>query len=88
MKKTILATLLALTAGLGLASAAHAADASDKAAAKAKWESMSPAEKTAAKEQAKAKWDAMTPEQQAEAKKKHPRAAHMAEKKKEAAATK
>jgi len=89
MKKLIMATLVAATtlgAGLTLVSTAHAATDEQKAAAKQKWESMTPEEKAAAKEQAKAKWDSMTPEEQAAAKKKHPRAAKMAEKKKEEAA--
>lgn len=91
MKKMILATLVALSASLGLAGVARAAD--DAPAAKQKWASMSPEEKAAAKEKAKANWDAKTPEEQAAAKKqfaeKHPKAAaKMAEKKKEEAATK
>ncbi len=92
MKKIILATLVAVTASIGLASVSHAATDEQKAAAKerakSKWDSMTPEEKAAAKEKAKAKWDAMTPEQQAEAKMKHPRAARLAEKKKEEAAPK
>jgi len=89
MKKMILATLVAVAAGLGLASVSYAATAEQKAAVKEKWASKTPEEKAAAKEKAKAQWDAMTPEQQADAKKKHPRMAKRAEKRKDdAAATK
>jgi hypothetical protein len=89
MNKTLLATLIALTAGLGLASMAHAADDAQKAAAKEKWAAKTPEEKAAAKEKAKAKWDAKTPEEQAAAKskfaEKHPKAAAKMTEKKEGA---
>lgn len=88
MKKTLIALLAATFATLGLIGGAHAATDEQKAAAKQKWESMSPDEKAAAKEKAKAKWDSMSPEEQAAAKKKfaekHPRAAKKAAEKQEA----
>jgi predicted Fe-S protein YdhL (DUF1289 family) len=73
--------LIVTTALLALASGfSHAApDAERRAAAKEKWESMTPEQKAAAKEKMKERWDSMTPEQQAAAKKRmaerHPRAA-------------
>lgn len=93
MKKPILAILIAITAGLGLASMAHAVTDSQKSAAKEKWAAKSPEEKAAAKEKARAKWEAKTPAEKAAAKKrfaeKHPEAAAKAiEKKKDDAAGK
>ncbi len=92
MKKLIVTTLLALTAGFSLATVAQAATAEQKAEMKQKWASMTPEQKAAAKEKANAKWDSMSPEEQAAAKQKfaakHPRAAaKAAEKQKAAAAT-
>ena len=85
MNKPLIAALIAAAATVALGPVAHAATDVQRAAAKQKFESMTPEEKAAAKEKMKAKWDAMTPEQQAEAKKhfaaRHPgAAARMAEK--------
>ena len=88
MKKTLLATLIAVVAGLGLASLAHAATDEQRAAVKEKWAAKTPEEQAAAKAQAKAKWNAMTPEQQAAAKKNHPRMARRAAKQEAEAAPK
>ncbi len=71
----ITAALLSLAGPL-----VHAApDADRRAAAKEKWDNMTPEQKAAAKEKMKERWDSMTPEQQAAAKKRmaerHPRAA-------------
>lgn len=93
MKKTLLATLVAIASGLFAVAPVHAAGDAQKEAAKAKWEKMTPEEKAAAKTKVKARYDAMTPEEQAAAKKKflenHPRAARKAEAAKvEAAPTK
>ncbi|MFN7725303.1 MAG: DUF3106 domain-containing protein [Rubrivivax sp.] len=77
MRTTLIVTaaLLALAGPL-----AHASpDADRRAAAKEKWDKMTPEQKAAAKEKMKERWDNMTPEQQAAAKKRmaerHPRAA-------------
>ena len=86
MSRPILAVLLAAFAAAAFVPAHAAPTDEQKAAAKQKWESMTPEEKAAAKDQAKAKWDAMAPEQHAAAKKRfakeHPRlAARMAKQK-------
>ena len=73
------ASIAAVMAALPLAGAAQTADKERREAARAKWDSMSPEEKEAAKAKAKAKWDTMSPEEQAAAKKRfgerHPQAA-------------
>jgi len=73
------ASIAAVMAALPLTGAAQTADKERREAARAKWESMSPEEKEAAKAKARAKWDSMSPEEQAEAKKRfaerHPGAA-------------
>ena len=73
------ASLSAVMAALPLAGVAQNADKERREAARAKWESMAPEEKEAAKAKAHAKWDSMSPEEQAAAKKRfaerHPGAA-------------
>ena len=90
MKKFILGTLVALSAGmLALPSAFAAAEGQEKMT-KEEWKKLTPEQQAEKKAAAKAKYDAMTPEQQAAAKKqfaeKHPKAAERAAKKKEAEA--
>jgi hypothetical protein len=80
MKRIFLAaSIAAVMTALPLAGAAQNADTDRRAAARAKWESMSPEEKEAAKAKARARWDSMSPEEQAAAKKRfaerHPAAA-------------
>ena len=73
------ASIAAVMAALPLGGVAQNADKERREAAHAKWESMTPEEKEAAKAKAQAKWDSMTPEEQAAAKKRfnerHPGAA-------------
>jgi len=90
MKKLILGTLVALSAGmLALPSAFAAADGQQKMT-KEEWKNLTPEQKAEKKAAAKAKYDAMTPEQQAAAKKRfaenHPKGAAAMAKKKEAEA--
>lgn len=87
------AMVAAVCAALTVGAAAQPATAEHRAAAKQRWESMTPEQKAAVKEKAKTKWEAMTPEEQAAAKKrfseKHPRAtAKFADKQKSEAPTK
>lgn len=89
MKLTQLA-VAAVALGVAVGAAAQTATAERKAAARQKWESMTPEQKTEAKQKIKVRWESMTPEEQAAAKKRfgerHPRAAaKLAEKHKEAA---
>ena len=70
MSRTLLvASIAAVMAALPLAGVAQTADKERREAARARWESMSPEEKEAAKAKARAKWDSMSPEEQAAAKK-------------------
>jgi predicted Fe-S protein YdhL (DUF1289 family) len=88
MSKPVLAALLAAFAAVAFVPAHAAPDAERKAAAKEKWDSMTPEEKAAAKDKAKAKWDAMSPEEKKAFLKEHPRlAARMAKQKDDGAAS-
>jgi len=73
------ASIAAVMVALPLAGVAQNADKERREAARAKWESMTPEEKEAAKAKADAEWDSMTPEEEAAAKKRlaerHPGAA-------------
>lgn len=79
MKKTTLTALVLAAFAAATFAPAHAAGDGQRAAAKEKWDSMTPEQKAAAKEKAKEKWESMTPEEQAAAKKRfaerHPKAA-------------
>jgi hypothetical protein len=81
MPKLLTTALAAAVVGsIAFAPLARAeASAEQRAAAKAKWDAMTPEQREAAKTKAKARWESMTPEEQAAAKKrfaeKHPAAA-------------
>jgi len=90
MKKLILGTFVALSAGmLALPSAFAAADGQQKMT-KEEWRKLTPEQQAEKKAAAKARYDALTPEQQAAAKKRfaenHPKQAAAMAKKKEAEA--
>jgi predicted Fe-S protein YdhL (DUF1289 family) len=63
------ASLAAVMAAMPLTGFAQTGDKERREAARAKWESMSPEEKEAAKAKARERWDSMSPEEQAAAKK-------------------
>lgn len=84
--------IAAVAAGLAIGAVAQTAAPEKRAAARQKWESMTPEQKAEAKQKMKARWESMTPEQQAAAKKRfgerHPPAAAKLTEKEAAPATK
>jgi hypothetical protein len=68
MNRFLSNTLAAIVVGIALSPPVHAATDAEKAAAKAKYDAMTPDEQAAAKAKAKSAYDAMTPEEKAAAK--------------------
>jgi hypothetical protein len=68
MNRLLSSTLAGIVVGIAFSAPVHAATDAEKAAAKAKYDAMTPEEQAAAKAKAKSAYESMTPEEKAAAK--------------------